>query len=83
MRQLHEYHLDDAPELRSCNIVLSAAGRSSRAVTSERITDVLRLENFYGREKNPRVRYVREEMQLAYGKANESEYRLELIKDET
>lgn len=82
MRRVHEYHLDDAPELRSCNVVLKAAQNAPRAVQSEPITDPTRLDNFYGREKSPRVRFVREKMRLDYGKANQTEYWLELMKEE-
>jgi predicted methyltransferase len=80
MPQVHSYHLDDAPDLRSCNVLLrSVDGRRSAPVTSLPITDKSRLENFYGRGAAPKVRYVRERMCLNYGKANENEYTLELL----
>lgn len=82
MAQVHSYHLDDAPNLRSCNVLLRSAdsGAESR-VESEPVTDPRRLENFYGRGAAPRVRYVRERVRLDYGKANENEYELQLLKD--
>ena len=82
MRQVHEYHLDDAPDLRSCNVVLEGRAKAGRAVVSAAIRDMSRLDNFYGREKNPRVRYVREQTRLDYGMAHESEYSLELLEGE-
>lgn len=82
-RKLHEYHLDDAPELRSCNLYLSALpGNGTRAISSAPISDEARLENFYGRSKTPRVRYVRERRRVDYGKAHEDEYELELLRDQ-
>lgn len=81
MPQVHSYHLDDAPLLRSCNVLLRAIASDARDEPSEPISDPERLSNFYGRGNYPRVRYVREKMRLDYGKANENEYRLELMKD--
>lgn len=78
MPQVHSYHLDDAPDLRSCNVLLrSVSIKGGGAATSSPITDPERLEHFYGRGAAPRVRYVRERVRLDYGKANESEYELE------
>lgn len=47
-RKVHEYHLDDNPELRSCNLYFSSVPRNSPLCTSLAITDPQRLENFYG-----------------------------------
>jgi N4-bis(aminopropyl)spermidine synthase len=77
MPEVHSYHLDDAPNLRSCNVLVRPLPGNSRAVTSERISDPARLANFYGRDNEPRVRYVRELSRLDYGKAHDSEYSLE------
>jgi N4-bis(aminopropyl)spermidine synthase len=79
MPRLHRYHLDDAPELRSCNVVLSPAPGNRRTTRSQPIRGAKRMDNFYGRDKSPRVRYVRENTVLAYGKAHEDEYRFELL----
>jgi predicted methyltransferase len=82
MTQVHSYHLDDAPELRSCNVLLrSVAGPAEDPTVSEPITDSQRLEHFYGRGAAPKVRYVRERVRLDYGKANENEYELQLLGD--
>jgi predicted methyltransferase len=79
MPQVHSYHLDDAPDLRSCNVLLRAMPGNARAVLSEPIVDPTRLANFYGRDSAPKVRYIRENLRLDYGKSHEDEYRLELL----
>ena len=79
MPQLHAYHLDDAPDLRSCNLLLKSVPGNRFDGTSTSIADPARLANFYGRSNPPRVRYVRERNRLDYGKAHEDEYELELM----
>jgi predicted methyltransferase len=79
MPQLHMYHLEDAPDLKSCNLIMSSLPGSRRAFASEDIVDSERLENFYGRSKAPRVRYVKERKRLDYGKAHEDEYELVML----
>lgn len=81
MPRLHQYHLDDAPELRSCNLIVTSAPKNRRSVQSEPITDPARLRNFYGESAPPRVKYVREQKRLDYGKAHEDEYRLQLMEE--
>jgi predicted methyltransferase len=79
MDQLHQYHLDDAPDLRSCNLLLKALPGNASPMPSESITDEARLNNFYGRDAPLRVRYVREKKRLDYGKAPDGEYVFENI----
>lgn len=79
MPQLHQYHLDDAPELRSCNLMLKALPGNKAPGPSLPITDKERLANFYGKDLHPRVRYVLEKKRLDYGKAHEDEYEFELL----
>lgn len=84
LTQVHSYHLDDNPDLRSCNVLLrSIVGGERHAVETQPITDTARLANFYGRDASPRVRYVRERVRLDYGKASDDEYELELLEDLT
>lgn len=79
-RKLHLYHLDDAPDLKSCNLYVSSEpGNEKKRTDSENVTDPNKLQNFYGRSKEPRVKYVREVRSLNYGKANENEYELEFL----
>jgi len=80
-RKLHEYHLDDAPDLKSCNLYLAALPGNSPPQPSEAITDPDRLANFYGKSQVPRVRYVLERKRLDYGVAHEDEYELKLLED--
>lgn len=76
-RKVHGYHLDDAPDLKSCNLYLSALPNNAQnAQPSEPLTDPERLENFYGLSKEPRVQYIRERKRPDYGKAPEEEYQL-------
>jgi hypothetical protein len=82
MSQVHNYHLDDAPDLMSCNVLVrpcTTPDRSTAQDPSEPITDGAVLDNFYGRNASPRVRYVRERERLNYGKAHDSEYELDLL----
>jgi predicted methyltransferase len=81
MSRLHSYHLDDAPDLRSCNLVIKAVAGPERAGESVSISDPARLANFYGRENPPRVKYVREMKRLDYGKAHEDEYAFEMLEE--
>jgi predicted methyltransferase len=79
MSRLHLYHLDDAPDLRSCNLFLRALPGNGPRGQSLPIEDRTRLENFYGRGRAPSVRYVRERKRLDYGKAHDDEYSFELL----
>ncbi|HUY08603.1 MAG TPA: bis-aminopropyl spermidine synthase family protein [Candidatus Dormibacteraeota bacterium] len=77
--QLHTYHLDDAPDLRSCNLVLKALPGGAQRGASKDIREPARLANFYGQGNDPRVRYVRERHRLEYGTAHDDEYFLEFM----
>ncbi|HEV2491942.1 MAG TPA: bis-aminopropyl spermidine synthase family protein [Terriglobia bacterium] len=77
MFQLHEYHLDDAPSLRSSNLIIKALPGNHAPGPSVAISDSGRLAHFYGRDNPPRVRYVREKKRLDYGRAHDDEYSFE------
>jgi predicted methyltransferase len=77
--KMHLYHLDDAPDLRSCNLLLKAVPANKRPGPSESITDPHRLANFYGKESPLRVKYIRQRKRLEYGKRHDDEYRLETL----
>lgn len=79
MPRLHSYHLDDAPNLRSCNLVFASRPGNARVEDSKPLIDQERLDNFYGRDAQPRVKYVREQRRLDYGRANENEYEFEML----
>lgn len=80
-RKLHAYHLDDAPDLRSCNLYVSSLPNNSDRVQPSEAASADRLKDFYGRSKEPRVHYVREKKRLDYGKAHDDEYTLELLEE--
>jgi N4-bis(aminopropyl)spermidine synthase len=79
---LHSYHLDDDPDLRSCNLVIKSLPENAERAPSEPLTDAAILANFYGAGKEPRVRYVREKKRLNYGKAHDDEYEFEYLEGE-
>jgi predicted methyltransferase len=79
MSKLHLYHLDDNPDLKSCNLLLKALPDNRSPGPTEPIRDPLRLENFYGRGRSPRVRYIIEKKRVDYGNASDYEYSLELL----
>jgi predicted methyltransferase len=79
MPRLHSYHLDDNPELRSCNLVLQSLPGNRRDFMSNVISEPERLGSFYGDGVSPTVRYVRERHRVDYGKAHDDEYELELL----
>ncbi|AUX79163.1 bis-aminopropyl spermidine synthase family protein [Sinorhizobium fredii] len=78
-RKLHEYHLDDAPELRSCNLFVNSLPKNGERYKPSTATAVERLENFYGKLQAPKVKFVRERKRPDYGKASDDEYELELL----
>ena len=79
MPQVHNYHLDDAPDLKSCNLVIKALPGNFSPGPSMPITDPIRLENFYGRENPPKIRYIREKKRVDYGMASDAEFELEFL----
>ena len=83
MSQLHSYHLDDAPNLRSCNLIFKSLPGAKMVSASVAITEAERLKDFYGRDTPPKVRYIREKKRLDYGKAHDDEYSVELLETET
>lgn len=80
-RKLHGYHLDDAPDLKSCNLFVSSLPSNSQVRGKSQAISKERLANFYGQSQELHVRYVREKKRPDYGKAPEDEYSLELLQD--
>lgn len=70
----HLYHLDDAPDLRSCSILFRSV--EERAAAPSQPLSPERRANFYGKDNRLRVRYVKELETLNYGKAPDSTYTL-------
>lgn len=78
---LHEYHLDDAPDLRSCNLFFRS--HPDRVLPSKsHALHGSRLEHFYGKAQDLRVRYVRENERVDYGKALDVTYFLEQVEQD-
>lgn len=75
---LHEYHLDDTPDLRSCNLFFRSHPDRETPAKSYALFEK-RLEDFYGKSQNLRVKYVRETARVDYGKAPDGSYSLELL----
>jgi len=72
----HLYHLEDAPDLRSCACLFrrSHAHHTSRSSVP---LAAIRRHNFYGRNSPLTVRYVRDVPNLNRGKAADNSYILE------
>jgi predicted methyltransferase len=76
--RLHSYHLDDAPDLRSCNLMFASVPgdfptRESHAKNRDE------LMNFYGKNAQPYVRYVRDRAGRNRGMARDVDYEFELL----
>ena len=76
--QLHTYHLDDAPDLRSCSCLFRRVAPKCMQVTSEPLAPI-RLKNFYGRNSPLSFRYVREKPTLNPDQELEQLYILEKL----
>lgn len=81
--RVHLYHLDDNPDLRSCNLMIKSLPGIAAPQKSEPITDAARLEHFYGKDRAIKIKYVRELKRLDYGKAHDDEYRYEKFGEDT
>lgn len=79
MPRLHEYHLDDAPLLRSCNLMFaSLPGTTVPSIPSSPAT-APELEHFYGSDAQPYVQYVRDRAKRDPEHANHHDYDFELL----
>ncbi|QWP77205.1 bis-aminopropyl spermidine synthase family protein [Lysobacter sp. K5869] len=74
--KMHLYHLDDNPNLRSCNLFFKALPMERPSVVSKGL-EKERLDNFYGQGQPLTIRYVRERKRVDYGKAHDEEYAIE------
>ncbi|MEW6499053.1 MAG: bis-aminopropyl spermidine synthase family protein [Cyanobacteriota bacterium] len=76
--QLHFYHLDDAPDLRSCSCLFRRIDPDCMQKTSEPL-EPARLNNFYGKNNPLRFRYVRERARLNPDRESDQLYTLEKL----
>ena len=74
--KFHHYHLDDAPELTSCSIVVVRNGTEGIKRYSERLSGD-DLQNFYGMHSPLKVKYIRD--CLAGGELPPLDHYLELM----
>lgn len=75
---LHYYHLEDAPDLRSCSLAFRRIQPIERGYKSLAIPK-RRYHNFYGRNQPLKYKYVRDLHALNFPKAPDSSYKLELL----
>lgn len=80
--RMHLYHLDDNPELRSCNLFFKALPVERQPVASEPLA-AERLANFYGRGQPLTIRYVLERKRVDYGKAHDDEYEIQPMENKS
>jgi len=74
---LHSYHLDDNPELKSCTLVINKI-KDIGSTASEPMSELDKI-NFYGRDNPMRVHYIREMVNVAPGTAHPDTYKVEEI----
>ena len=74
--QLHLYHLDDAPDLRSCSCLFRRIDTKCMSSESTALSPP-RLANFYGKSSPLRYRFVRERVTLSPDKESDLLYRLD------
>lgn len=73
--RMHLYHLDDDPDLRSCNLFFKALPMDRPPVESAPLSKE-RLDNFYGKGQPLKIRFVHERKRVDYGKAHDEEYEI-------
>ncbi len=59
MPNCHHYHLEDAPNLTSCNLMIRRVNFKHKSYSSKQL-EKLHLENFYGSDNPLKVKYVRD-----------------------
>jgi N4-bis(aminopropyl)spermidine synthase len=77
--EFHHYHLDDAPELTSCSMVIRRVKYSPAGYGSQPLPPQM-LQNFYGEESPLRVRYIRDSTRG--GKLASKDHTIERIESE-
>ncbi|MBP0624014.1 bis-aminopropyl spermidine synthase family protein [Cupriavidus consociatus] len=76
--QLHLYHLDDNPDLRSCSCLFRRIDPACMDPSSKPL-DPGRLQNFYGRNSPLKVKYVRQKDTLNPDRESDRLYTLETM----
>lgn len=78
--QLHLYHLDDAPDLRSCSCLFRRVVPRLMEMSSDKLS-ANRLSNFYGKNNPLIYKYVRETPNLNVNREADQRYSLETYKE--
>lgn len=73
---LHNYHLDDAPDLKSCTLMIKQVKEIDSCKPNVSLC-VDQLINFYGKNSPLIYRYIKDLTGLHYGKAHDGSYKLE------
>jgi predicted methyltransferase len=71
---MHSYHLDDDHLLRSCNLFIEALPGNPRPEGKSQALAGERLKNFYGRDEDLRIRYIKSTRPLTLEGADEHEW---------
>lgn len=79
--QLHLYHLDDAPDLRSCSCMMRQVDSELNPSQSHPLT-AARLKNFYGKNNPLQYQYVKENPTLNRERASDNLYHLQPLKEQ-
>jgi len=72
--EFHHYHLDDAPDLTSCSMVVRRTRKTEPSYSSD-VLEAELLDNFYGEEAPLVVKYVRD--LTGGGKLTSNDHRIE------
>ena len=75
----HSYHLDDAPDLRSCALLIRRTEGPSEAKNTS--LAIARRRNFYGRDHDLKAHYVRDVGIIARDRAPTDTYRIEWLEE--
>jgi hypothetical protein len=69
IREIHQYHLDDRPSLRSANVVLDRVKNVDPPFYNRRLKDS-ELSHFYGSSNDPMPEYVSKDGYLVFEDGN-------------
>lgn len=58
--EFHQYHLDDAPELQSCSLLVARNNEECEKGYASKPLEPERLRNFYGAKSPLKIRYIRD-----------------------
>ena len=80
--ELHNYHLDDTPDLKSCSLIIKRLEPINLPVKSRAITTD-QQNHFYGKNNPLKIRYIRDQSGLAPNTAFPKSYSMEEFPSES